>query len=106
MTTTVLTLTVRARQEIRCAFWRERRAGRCKAPRRRRCGDIVEQRQRRRCPPADAPLRAAARRPAGSVARPLQTAAGLLSARAFPAGLGRSRKMYSVFSDGRLEIVA
>src|SRR3989475_6368855 len=30
-------LTLRARQEIRCAFWRERRAGRCEAPRRRRC---------------------------------------------------------------------
>src|SRR5207247_2017190 len=28
---------LRARQEIRCAFWRERRAGRCEAPRRRRC---------------------------------------------------------------------
>src|SRR2546427_11030262 len=50
---------VRARQEIRCAFWRERRAGRCKAPRRRRCSDIVEERQRRRCPPAAAPRRAA-----------------------------------------------
>ena len=56
---------LRARQEIRCAFWRERRAGRCKAPRRWRCGGIVEERQRRRCPPAAAPLRAAARRPAG-----------------------------------------
>src|SRR5437773_1416695 len=54
---------LRARQEIRCAFWRERRAGRCKAPRRRRCGDIVEERQRRRCPPAAAPLRAAATTP-------------------------------------------
>src|SRR2546428_14022386 len=41
------------------AFWRERRAGRCKAPRRRRCSDIVEERQRRRCPPAAAPRRAA-----------------------------------------------
>src|SRR5437870_7162362 len=51
---------LRARQKIRCAFWRERRAGRCKAPRRRRCGGIVEERQRRRCPPAAAPLRAAA----------------------------------------------
>src|SRR5438128_4782628 len=51
---------LRARQEIRCAFGRERRAGRCKAPRRRRCGGIVEERQRRRCPPAAAPLRAAA----------------------------------------------
>jgi hypothetical protein len=34
-------------------------AGRCKAPRRRRCGDIVEERQRRRCPSAAAPRRAA-----------------------------------------------
>src|SRR6266545_2953418 len=42
------------------AFWRERRAGICKAPRRRRCGDIVEERQRRRCLPAAAPRRAAA----------------------------------------------
>jgi hypothetical protein len=41
------------------AFWRERRAGRCKAPRRRRCGDIVEERQRSSCPPAAAPRRAA-----------------------------------------------
>src|SRR5947209_20345650 len=54
---------LRARQKIRCAFWRERRAGRCKAPRRRRCGDIVEERQRRRCPPAAAPRRAAALMP-------------------------------------------
>src|SRR6266542_3503173 len=45
------------------AFWRERRAGRCKAPRRRRCGDIVEERQRRKCPPAAAPRRAAATTP-------------------------------------------
>ena len=42
------------------AFWRERRVGRCKAPRRRRCGDIVEEWQRRRCPPAAAPRRVAA----------------------------------------------
>ena len=33
--------------------------GRCKAPRRRRCGDIVEERQRRRCPSAASPRRAA-----------------------------------------------
>src|SRR5437763_7631060 len=94
---------LRARQEIRCAFWRERRAGRCKAPRRRRCGDIVEERQRRRCPPAAAPLRAAARRPAGCVARSLHTAAdaaGMLVARALPAGLGASSKMYTLFPDG------
>src|SRR6266581_8800950 len=93
---------VRARQEIRWAFWRERRAGRCEAPRRRRCGDIVEERQRRRCPPAAAPLRAAARRPAGCVARSLHTAAGMLVARALPAGLGASSKMYTLFPDGPL----
>src|SRR6059058_3259150 len=95
---------VRARQEIRCAFWRELRAGRCKAPRRRRCGDIVEERQRRRCPPAAAPLRAAARRPAGCVARSLHTAAGMLVARALPAGLGASSKMYTLFPDGPLAV--
>src|SRR6184192_3133375 len=94
---------LRARQKIRCAFWRERRAGRCKAPRRRRCGDIVEERQRRRYAPfAAAPLRAAARRPAGCVARSLHTAAGMLVARALPAGLGASSKMYTLFPDGPL----
>src|SRR5216117_1408347 len=96
-----------ARQKIRCAFWRERRASRCKAPRRRRCGGIVEERQRRRCPPAAAPLRAAARRPAGCVARSLHTAAdaaGMLVARALPAGLGASSKMYTLFPDGPLVV--
>ena len=73
---------LRACDEISDALWRERRAGRCKAPRRRRCGDIVEERQRSRCPPAAAPLRAAARRPAGCVARSLHTAAGMRVARA------------------------
>src|SRR5437016_10829493 len=67
---------LRARQEIRCAFWREGRAGRCKAPRRRRCGDIVQERQRRRCPPAAAPLRAC--------------------------GPQASSKMYTLFPDGPL----
>src|SRR6266487_3479608 len=73
---------VRARQEIRCAFWRERRAGRCEA--------------------AAAPLWAAARRPAGGVARSLHTAPGMLVARALPAGLGASSKMYTLFPDGPL----
>src|SRR5947208_14497140 len=36
--------------------------------------DIVEERQQRRCPPAAAPLRAAARRLAGFVARSSHTA--------------------------------
>jgi|SRR5437762_13646844 len=47
-----------------------------------------------------APLRAAARRPAGCVARSLHTAAGMLVARALPAGLGASSKMYTLFPDG------
>jgi len=38
--------------------------------------DIVEERQRSRCPPAAAPLRAAARRLAGFVARSSHTAPG------------------------------
>ena len=53
---------------------------------------IVEERQRRRCPPAAAPLRAAARRPAGFVARSLHTTTGRLVARASPAGLGPAAK--------------
>ena len=50
-----------------------------------------------------APLRAAARRPPGCVARSLHTAAdaaGMLVARALPAGLGASSKMYTLFPDG------
>src|SRR5216117_3519220 len=62
--TTFTHLGLRARQKIKLAFWRERRAGRCKAPRRRRCVDIVEERQRRRYAPfAAAPRRAAAPTP-------------------------------------------
>src|SRR5213596_1491482 len=52
--------------------------------------DIVEERQQSRCPPAAAPLRAAARRPAGFVARSSHTQRVLLVARASPAGLGAS----------------
>src|SRR5438552_10602611 len=66
---------------------------------------IGEERQQSRCRPAAAPLRAAARRPAGGVARPLHTAPaapGMLVARALPAGLGASSKMYTLFPDGPL----
>src|SRR6059036_3598534 len=53
---------------------------------------IVEERQQSRCPPAAAPLRAAARRPAGGVARSLHTAPAErgthLTPRAFPRILG------------------
>jgi hypothetical protein len=61
---------LRARHRITFTLWRERRAGRCKAPRRRRCGDIVEERQRRGCPPAAAGLGAAAECKCYSVAGP------------------------------------
>src|SRR5437773_8888175 len=55
--------------------------------------DIVEERQRSRCPPSAAPLRAAARRLAGCVARSLHTAAGMLVARALAKALaGGERK--------------
>ena len=54
---------------------------------------IVEERQRSRCLPAAAPLRAAARSPAGFVARSLHTTSGMLVARASPAGLGASSKV-------------
>src|SRR5881296_1809723 len=96
---------LRARQEIRCAFWRERRAGRSKAPRRRRGTATPKDRQRPGCRPAAAPLGAAARTPPGCVARSLHTAAvaaGMLVARALPAGLGASSKMYTLFPDGPL----
>src|SRR5438046_1530350 len=52
-----------------------------------------------------APLRAAHRRPDGWLSRPLSTAAGMLVARALPAGLGASSKMYTLFSDGPLPSV-
>ena len=60
------------------AFWRERRAGRCKAPRRRRCGDIVEERQRRRYapwPPRPAGLRLP--RPANHCGLPVMIQLGM-----------------------------
>jgi len=61
---------------------------------------IVEERQQRRRPLAAAPLRAAARRPAGCVARSLHTAPGMLVARALPAGLGACSKVQMLFCDG------
>jgi len=67
---------------------------------------IVEERQRRRCPPAAAPLRAAARRPAGFVARSLHTTSGMLVARASPAGLGASSKVYRLFHNRPLDILS
>src|SRR5947199_10818238 len=82
--------TLRARQEIRCAFWRERRAGRCEAPRRRRCRCASSRSGNK----ADArpPPRPSGLRPAGGVARSLHTAPAErgthLTPRAFPRILG------------------
>ena len=65
---------------------------------------IVEERQRSRYASfAAAPLRAAARRPAGFVARSANTAAGMRLARAAPSGLGASSKVYTLFLDGPLD---
>jgi len=61
---------------------------------------IVEERQRGRWPPAAAPLRAAARRPAGFVARSANATAGMHLARVAPAGLGAGSNMYTLFLDG------
>ena len=88
-------MTFRACDKISDALRRERRAGRCKAARRRRCGDIVEERQRNRCPPAAAPLRAAARRPADCVARSSHTTRYARRSRlaSGPGGLQRSASL-------------
>src|SRR5436189_4371322 len=56
---------LRARQEIRCAFWRERRAGRCEAPRRRRCRTSSRSGNEADARP---PPRPCGLRPAGSLA--------------------------------------
>src|SRR6266540_3548948 len=63
---------------------------------------IVEERQRRRRPLAATPLRAAAPRPAGCVARSLHTTPGMLVARALPASLGASSKVQMSFCGGPL----
>ena len=63
---------------------------------------IVEERQRSRCLPAAAPLRAAARRLAGFVARSLHTAVGMRLARASPSSLRASSKMKVLDGTGHL----
>jgi len=59
--------------------------------------DIVEERQQSRCPPAAAPLRAAARRPAGFVARSSHTAPGIARRSRLasgPVGLQQNVKLF------------
>jgi len=58
---------------------------------------IVEERQRSRCPPAAAPLRAAARRPAGLLLAPHQTKkCSSLAPRRRPWGPQQKCKRYSL----------
>jgi len=57
---------------------------------------IVEECPQRRRPLAAMPLRAAARRPAGCVARSLHATEGMLVTRALPAGLGPQQSVHCI----------
>src|SRR5437667_8464778 len=59
--------------------------------------DIVEERQRSRCPPAAAPLRAAARRLAGFVARSSHTAPGIARHSRLASGAGGLQQHVKLF---------
>src|SRR5213592_2361159 len=59
--------------------------------------DIVEERQQRRCPPAAAPLRAAARRLAGFVARSSHTATGIARRSRLASGPGGLQQNVKLF---------
>src|SRR6266516_3382738 len=88
---------VRARQEIRCAFWRERRAGRCEAPRRRRCR-CASSRSGNNADTRPSPPRPSGLRPAGPLALLLAPhIPPRLVARASPAGLGACSRMQIYF---------
>src|SRR5437667_4207551 len=60
--------------------------------------DIVEERQQSRCPPAAAPLRAAARRPAGFVARSSHTAPGIARRSRLASGPGGQKSVHIISS--------
>src|SRR5437867_13154161 len=59
--------------------------------------DIVEERQRSRCPPAAAPLRAVARRLAGFVARSSHTAPGIARRSRLASGPGGLQQNVKLF---------
>ena len=63
---------------------------------------IVEERQQSRCPPAAAPLRAAARRPAGFVARSSRTAPGIVRRSRLASGPGGQQQSVQVISSQTL----
>jgi len=60
--------------------------------------DIAEERQQSRCPPAAAPLRAAARRPAGFVARSSHTAPGIARRSRLASGPGGQQQSVHIIS--------
>ncbi len=64
--------------------------------------DIVKERQQSRCPPAAAPLRAAARRPAGFVARSSHTAAGIARRSRLASGPGGQQQSVHIISSQTL----
>src|SRR2546427_11051792 len=68
--------------------------------------DVVEERQQRRCPPAAAPLRAAARRPAGIVARSSHTALGIARRSRLASGPGGLQQNANLFLREPLESAA
>src|SRR5213594_1545954 len=68
--------------------------------------DIVEERQQSRCPPAAAPLRAAARRPAGIVARSSHTALGIARRSRLASGPGGLQQNANLFLREPLESTA
>src|SRR5436309_1118692 len=59
--------------------------------------DIVEERQQNRCPAAAVPLRAAARRPAGFVARSSHTAPGIARRSRLASGPGGQQQNVNLF---------
>src|SRR5947199_7827027 len=64
--------------------------------------DIVEERQQSRCPPAAAPLRAAARKPAGFVARSSHTAPGIARRSRLASGPGGLQQSVRIISSQTL----
>src|SRR6266536_1432429 len=66
--------------------------------------DIVEERQQSRCPPAAAPLRAAARRPAGFVARSSHTAPGIARRSRLASGPGGQQQSVHIISSQTLAL--
>ena len=64
---------------------------------------IVEERQRGRCPPAAAPFQAAARRPAGFVARSSHTTPGIARRSRLTSGTGGRQQNAKLFLREPLE---